>query len=196
MSEEELESGGYAKALARIRSVASINQSCRSHRPHWYTLPTCGGFEFATAMNPGSRLFFASVPDGPAFVANQRAICFSAKKRIDKELVLALLNSTLGMFLIEASAAPMALGALDTRAETFAAMYLLDPEALTNEQRNRIVVAFKPLREREIQDALVELESDDRRAFDEAVMEAFGLSPVYDKLVSALKGMLRARLQA
>lgn len=195
MSVEELSSKGFVKALTHIRSVSSINQSCRSHRPYWYTLPMGNDFEFATMMNPGSRLFFAYVPEGLRFVANQRAICFSAKTQIDKELLLALLNSTLGMFLIEASAAPMALGALDTKSETFSAMYMLDPDSISKEQRDQIVEAFEPLKSRSIKDALDELEMNDRKSFDAVLMKAFGLSEVYDDVVLALQGMLCARLK-
>ena len=195
-SEEYLADNGFEKTLQHIHSVTTPNQSCLGHRPYWYTLPNSEPFTFATMMNPYERLFFAGVPKGAEFVANQRAICFRAlDPSLDKELCLALLNSTLGMFLIEASAAPMALGALDTRSETFSKMYMLDPGYLDEKNRNKIVESFAQLKSRPIKDALSELEEPDRREFDNIVLESYGIEKYERAIIAALKGLLHARLR-
>lgn len=192
---EYLEEQGFNKAVARIRSVSTPNKSCRSHRPYWYTLPDSAPPLFATPMNPGGRLFFAVAPEGRRFIANQRVIClYPTHSNLDKELCLALLNSALGMLLIEASAAPMALGALDTRAQAFKTMYMLDPLHLSSEKRDAIVSAFKPLKERCILDALEELEQADRKTFDEVVFQSFGIEEHTEAIRDALREMLLTRL--
>lgn len=191
-----LEEHGYNKALQRIRSVSNPNQSCKSHKPYWYTLPGDTSVVFATTMNPGGRLFFASAASGRSFVANQRAICFTPfDSSLDKELCLALLNSTLGMFLIEASAAPMALGALDTRAETFKKMFMLNPDLISQDQRDEIVSAFGALKTRDIKDALEELQESDRKEFDLIVLKAFGIEEYAEQIRDSLSQMLRVRLR-
>lgn len=191
-----LEEHGYEKAVSLIKSVSTPNQSCQSHRPYWYTLPGGNSIAFATTMNPGGRLFFASAPSGRSFAANQRAICFSPlDPGLDKELCLALLNSTLGMFLIEASAAPMALGALDTRAETFKKMYMLNPDLISHDQRDEIVSAFEALKSRNVKDALEELNETDREKFDSIVLKAYGIERFSKQIRESLTQMLRVRLR-
>lgn len=191
-----LEEHGFVKALKRIQSVSNPNQSCKSHKPYWYTLPGGTSVAFATTMNPGGRLFFASAPSGHSFAANQRAICFSPlDPNLDKELCLALLNSTLGMFLIEASAAPMALGALDTRAETFKKMFMLNPDLISREQRDEIVAAFEVLKTRNVKDAFDELQEQDREQFDSIVLKAYGIGEYSTQIRKALTQMLRVRLR-
>jgi hypothetical protein len=194
-SESYLAENGFKKTLDYIRSVDKINDSCRGHRPYWYTLPESAPLSFTTSMNTGGRLFFAGVPKGTRFVANQRVLCFKSKtKDLDEELCLALLNSTLGMLLIEASAAPMALGALDTRAATFKQMYVLNPELVTETNRTAILSAFEPLKQRKVNDALIELEMEDRKSFDRVVLRCFGLEKYHDAIRQTLKRMLETRL--
>lgn len=192
---KQLEEQGHEKALARIRSIAKPNASCRNHQPFWYTLPQSPSFDFATTMNPGGRLFFSKAPEGSHFMANQRAICFSSKSdNLDKDLCLALLNSSLGMLLIEASAAPMALGALDTRAGTFTKMHMLNP-SLISDERDRVLHAFEPLRVRPVMEALDELRAADRLHFDEILLDAYGLSAYGERIRQTLKSLLDARLR-
>lgn len=190
---EKLSEKQMSQTLNHIRSVANINNSCKSHTPYWYTLPDSEPLTFATMMNAGDRLFFAGVPKGEKFVANQRAICLRSKDNVDEELALALLNSTLGMLLLEASAAPMALGALDTRASTFKKMYMLDPDCVGNTKRQEILDAFKPLKRRKIDTAMNELQYKDRNHFDEIVLSAYGLEAYLPAIKHALKEMLDAR---
>lgn len=194
-SEDYLKENGYQKTLNHIRSVRSINTSCNSHRPYWYTLPDSKPLSFTTSMNTGGRLFFAGAPEGTRFVANQRVLCFKAKNpALDEELCLSLLNSTLGMLLIEVSAAPMALGALDTRAATFKEMQMLNPTLVSTEDREAILVAFEPLKNRQVEEALVELDLEDRKNFDDVVLNAYGLESYGESIRSTLKSMLEARL--
>lgn len=195
-SMEYLKENGYTKSLARIKAVSKVNKSCLSHKPYWYTLPGGASGTFATAMNPYQRLFFSGMSDGKPFVVDQRAICFSSKNEdLDTDLCLALLNSTLGMFLIESSAAPMALGALDTRAETFEKMFMLNPELVSRKQRDEIVLAFEPLKTRSIKNALAELEESDRKAFDATVLKAYGIEKFAEQIRESLRKMLHVRLK-
>ena len=83
------------------------------------------------------------------------------------------------MLLIEVSAAPMALGALDTRAATFREMQMLNPDLVSAEDREAI---------------LTELDLEDRKIFDDAVLKAYGLENYGERIRSTLKSMLESRL--
>ena len=194
-SEAFLEENGYLKTLSHIRGVQVVNASCKGHRPYWYTLPDSKPLSFTTSMNTGGRLFFAGAPKGARFIANQRVLCFKAKDAaLDEELCLSLLNSTLGMLLIEVSAAPMALGALDTRAVTFKEMQMLNPDLVSSKDREAILKAFEPLKNRQVEDALVELKHEDRKNFDDAVLKAYGLEKYGESIRTTLESMLETRL--
>lgn len=190
-----LKEKGFEKTLSHIHSVRKVNKSCLDHKPYWYTLPKSVPLTFATSMNTGGRLFFSGAPKGSQFVANQRILCFKSKdQNLDEDLCLALLNSTLSMFLIEASAAPMALGALDTRAATFKKIYVLNPKLVAADNRAAILDAFEPLKHRKVHDALTELMMEDRKMFDLTVLKCFNLERHYDAIRKTLKRMLETRL--
>lgn len=193
---EYLEENGYTKSLTKIKAVSKPNSSCLSHKPYWYTLSGKTPATFATAMNPFQRLFFSDATGHESYIVDQRVVGLSAKEsNLDKDLCLALLNSTLGMFLIEASAAPMALGALDTRAETFKKMFMLNPDLITQEQRDDIVSAFATLKSRNIKDALDELQESDRKEFDSTVLRAYGIEEFAERISDSLIRMLHIRLR-
>ena len=194
--ESYLKENGFEKTLSHIQSVTKINASCKDYKPYWYTLPKRAHFSFATCMNPGGRLFFAGVPKNARFVANQRVLCFRSKnKDLDEELCLALLNCTLGMLLIETSATPMALGALDTSAAQFKQMFMLNPGLVSKEDRAMILASFEPLKQRKVKDALDELKEEDRKSFDRIVLKCFGLEKYYDAIRMTLERMLTTRLR-
>lgn len=73
-------------------------------------------------------------------------------------------------------------------------MCMLDPSRLNADQRERIVEASEPLKSRRIEKALTELSLGDRIRFDRVVMPEYGLEHIYNDLVTALRGLLEARL--
>lgn len=194
-SEQQILENGDKKTLDYIKSNRRITSSCLKHRPYWYSLPENCEALFVTGMNPNDRLFFAEVDQTEAIVLNQRIICLNNKnEECDSDLFLALLNSTLGLLLLECSGSPMALGALDTRAYSVESMCMLNPDLISHDDRNRIVELFEPIKNREILSVLDELDQEDRILFDRAVLMSYRLEGLEDSIRSILKNMVKVRL--
>ena len=187
-SEQELAAMGHAGALAwigRFKSEENMKRLARSHL-RWYEMDAGQVSDLVMFINLGERLFVGHL-DPPAFV-DQRMVRLDDKGEADVSLCHALLNSTIGLFMIEGLGFGRGLGALDLNKNRIEKrMHMLDPGALGEEERRNIMQAFEPLLNREIRGIADELEQEDRRRFDESVMTAFGLrvsrSMVYDTLL-------------
>lgn len=152
---------------------------------HWYEMRADRLTELVVPMGYGSRLYVGRL-DPPAFV-DQRLIALNAKEGTDTDLVHALLNSTLGLLMIEAIGFGRGLGVLDLNKDRIEkSLHVLDPSALNAEQRDDIVASFQSLLRRDILEVADELEQEDRIAFDNTVLEAFavevGRETIYDSL--------------
>lgn len=118
-------------------------------------------------------------------------------REIDIDLMHALLNSTISMFLIEGMGFGRGLGALDLnkdRIENF--MHCLDPGELDTAGIESIKAAFTPLTSRDILEIADELEQADRREFDQAVLNAFRLDIDLDRIYDALLSLAEIRRTA
>jgi len=105
------------------------------------------------------------------------------------------MNSLIGLFCIEALGFGRGLGALDlstTRAKR--QLHMLDPSQLDDQQQQEVLDAFAPLLDRPIGPLPSELERDDRRAFDRAVLDAFGLRDQETAIRDALKQLFEIRM--
>ena len=187
-SEHELATKGHAGALAwinRFKSEANIGRLSRAQL-RWYEMDAGEVSDLVMFINPGERLFVGYL-DPPAFV-DQRMVRLDGRDEVDVALCHALMNSGIGLFMIEGLGFGRGLGALDLNKNRIEkCMDMLDPDALGQEERRAIMQAFDPLLKREILGVADELEQEDRRRFDDAVMKAFRLkvsrSTVYDSLV-------------
>ena len=160
---------------------------------HWYEMKDTSTTEIFTMMNPDKRLFFAKFST-PTFV-NQRLIGLRKKDEYsDSELNHALLNSTLGMFYIEAVGFGRGLGALDINKDSIKNAFMLNPKLVNQEDRQIILSKFRPLLERKIMTTEKELCQQDREIFDMAVLRAYGIEDYYQSIKSSLLSMQKARL--
>ena len=190
-SEQELVELGHTGALAWIecyRSDENVRKLSRANL-RWFEMDADQVSDLVMFINLGDRLFVGRV-DPPAFV-DQRMVRLDGREGVDIELCHALMNSAIGMFIIEGLGFGRGLGALDlnkNRIERF--MHMLDPEVLDQSGKENIVDAFQSLLERDILGVADELEQEDRQRFDEVVMNAFGLavsqSQVYDTLLELM----------
>jgi N-6 DNA Methylase len=142
----------------------------------WYEMSPSELADFVVSMNPDKRLAVHRLANR-AFV-NQRLIRLSHrnKKTLNAALHHALLNSVVGMFLIEASGFGRGLGALDLNATKLSAqLHMLNPALLSNAASQTILTAFAPLLKRSVMDLDSELCQEDRIHFDDTVLNAYGL---------------------
>lgn len=156
----------------------------------WYEMKADTLTDLVMFINYGDRLFVGRV-DPPAF-ADQRLVRLEPIDFVDVDLIHALLNSTIMMFITEGMGFGRGLGALDLnkdRIEDF--MHTLDPSQLDHAGIVSIKAAFAPLLQRDVLVVADELEQADRQAFDDAVIAAFRLNVdrqrIYDSLLSLVE---------
>lgn len=191
-TEEELEALGHTGALNWIRRFKTQEtiDKLRRRDKLWYQMDTDSLTDLVMFINYGDRLFVGRVTP-PAFV-DQRLVPLTPRATIDIDLHHALLNSVISMFIIEGMGFGRGLGALDLnkdRIEEY--MHMLDASRLDDVSANQIKAAFFPLTQREILPIADELEQADRIAFDDAIIEAFGLSvsrlDIYESVLSLVE---------
>ncbi|MGC9260068.1 MAG: N-6 DNA methylase [Phycisphaerae bacterium] len=201
----QLRARHYRLALAWINRFAHQTNGSAKPLPdvlrrancHWYEMKPNTMADFAIPINPDSRLCVFRLRQR-AFV-NQRLIRFTLREPdcIDIALTHALLNSSLGMFLIEAAGFGRGLGVLDLNASKMAeSFHVLNPDAIGTEQAARIKACFQPLLERPPAELPTELASADRLAFDACVADAYGFSGAEQAIRTALKSLYCIRKSA
>ncbi|PZR14736.1 MAG: hypothetical protein DI539_18685 [Flavobacterium psychrophilum] len=196
-TEDELERLGHTGALNWIRRFKTEENIAKLTRRNqlWYQMDADELADLVMTINYGKRLFVARV-NPPAF-ADQRLVPFEPREGVDLELNHALLNCTISMFIIEGMGFGRGLGALDLnkdRIENF--MHVLDPEQLNQAGIDSIKAAFTPLLNRDILDVADELDQADRQAFDDAVIQAFGLNINRQQLYDCLLSLVEIRMTA
>lgn len=199
---EELEESGDKGALSWIKKFENevngkgkpLVEVLSSRKQEWYQMKSEGSIaEFVTSINPEKRLFWARLEE-PGFI-NQRLTGLNKRdKSHNSELLHALLNSILGKFFIESCGFGRGLGALDTTTRNVARTYMLNPELLSEKQKKEIVEAFNKLKDRDIQDTLLDIESADYEAFDRIVLKSYGIESRYEGIKKSLRTMITARL--
>lgn len=199
----QLKKRGDAGALAWIKRFESMRNGTNELLPdvlakaaplggHWYEMRADRLTEMVMPMGFGSRIYVGRL-DPPAFV-DQRLIALNPKETTDTDLVHALLNSTIGLLMIEAIGFGRGLGVLDLnkdRIEQY--LHMLDPNLISEGSRNRIVSSFRPLTIRNILEIADELEQDDRIEFDNVVIEEFGIGVPREIIYDSLRALTEIR---
>ncbi len=160
----------------------------------WYEMRADTLADLVIPLNPDRRLCVYRLRER-SFVS-QRFIRFTGRQtdEIDLDLCHALMNSIVGIFLIEASGFGRGLGVLDLNASKLARhFHVLDPGRVSRTDRGRIVDAFQPLLERAVLGVPQELESQDRAHFDAVVLQAFGIGHLRRDIYESLKTLTAVR---
>ncbi len=195
---EELESKGHSGAISWIKRFEGVSnnsgvpliEALAKSNMHWYEMRADKLTEFVMPLNPGNRIFVSRLTP-PAFT-DQRLTCFQANDGVDVDLCHALMNSAISMFMIEGMGFGRGLGVLDLskdRIEKF--MHILDPNKLDAANIQKIKKAFTPILKRDLFDVADELEQEDRKLFDQTIIDAFGLTAsreqIYDNLLNLVE---------
>lgn len=200
-SKEELKELGHTGALAWIEKYQTIKNGTGKplpealYRPggYWYEMDDHTKADFVTALNPNKRLFVSRF--GEATFVDQRFTRLLVKDQTNDPLLLhALLNSVYGMFAIESVGFGRGLGVLDASSSNFKKIHMLNPDLISDQDKEEILALFEPVCGRMVKDTEDELNDPERRRFDQKVLEAFGLSAYYDQIKSSLLSMQRTRL--
>ncbi|MGB4101765.1 MAG: hypothetical protein WBK91_07680 [Alphaproteobacteria bacterium] len=191
---ETLGHTGALNWIRRFKTQENIRKLSKSDAL-WYEMKAETLTDLVMFINYGDRLFVARV-DPPAF-ADQRLVRLEPLGNIDIELCHALMNSTISMFIIEGMGFGRGLGALDLnkdRIENY--MHILDMEQLDQQWIDKIKEKLLPLLGREVMCVADELEQADRKAFDDAVIAAFGLRISREHIYECLLSLVGIRLTA
>lgn len=203
VSMEELKHRGDLGALRWIEKFADQRNGVGKPLPmvlkrkgmQWYELQDNEVAEVFTAMNPDQRLFFAKF-ETPSFV-NQRLIGLTHREAYpDEELNHALINSMFTMFYIEASGFGRGLGVLDVNKDSIENCYMLNPDLVDANNRQRILQSFNNIKARKIMKVEDELKDEERIAFEHTVLQSFGIDDYFDKIKSSLLSMQATRKTA
>lgn len=197
---DELKRNNKQGALAWISSFLHMTNT--SGKPlievlqradhHWYEMKAETQADLVLMMNPDKRLFVGRMAE-KGFV-DQRLIRLTIRKNSKLDISHALMNSTLGMLLMESSGFGRGLGALDLSATKLkTGLHMLNPLLLSKEQKNKILKAFAPILERDVKTVEIELAQQDRYDFDKKVLEAYGCEELLDNIRESLKELYQIR---
>ena len=197
---DDLKSENKIGAISWINSfVDGVNETgkplkevLKKSKLEWYQMAESEMAEFGMSENPNNRLFVFRFKE-KTFV-DQRIIRLSAFDNIDLDLCHALLNSTLGILMIESLGFGRGLGVLDLNATKMKKSYcMLDPTVINQKDVDRIKQKFMPLLCRPPKELQEEVISEDRRLFDKAVLEAYGIGDIQDRISNTLLELYHIR---
>lgn len=201
---EELETLNHTGALNWIRSFENQMDKTNKkplpvalHRANmfWYEMSTKNMADFVVNINFDKSLFIAMLDKRSFF--DQRMIGFSIKEQYKDEnkiFLLALLNNILSMFFIESLGFGRGLGALDLSKTKFEKSFkMLNPEVLSDVQKEEIIKAFQPIFNRDRLPLEKELEQKDRIDFELMLLKIYGLEKYYDTIRQALLHLYKTR---
>ncbi|MBL7215959.1 MAG: hypothetical protein ISS71_09805 [Phycisphaerae bacterium] len=146
------------------------------------------------SINPDRLLYFARL-DEPAIIDQRSTVILPKEEYQDRNLLHALLNSSISMFLIEAIGFGRGLGVLDTNKNKIDAGFRIPTlELISEADAERIKEAFAPLLRRQISPVEQELLQADRRELDKATLRAIEIPEnVLDEIHSGLLTMYKIR---
>ena len=194
---------GHHGAIAWIRRFENARNNKNKLLPEvlaragmrWYEMNADNKAHLVMSLAYGDRLFVGRL-DPPAFI-NQRLMMLNSEGNVDIPFAHALLNSTIGLVMIEAIGFGRGLGALDLNKNRIEArLHILNPEILNDQQKERILNLFHPIATREILEISDELEQLDRIRFDDAILEAYEIDVAREVIYDALRTLIEIRRAA
>lgn len=168
----------------------------KSRKPFWYSLTPEDPANIFISINPNQRLFFA-FSKLPIYL-NQRLVAIRVEKE-NVEIISALLNSVISLLIVELNGVSRNLGALDLNADFFKTkMKMLDPNLLSEKQKESILNKFMPLSKRSIKNYDIEYQQKDRIKFDEEILKAYGfktsiLPQLYELLIETISNRVEMK---
>jgi hypothetical protein len=150
----------------------TIEEACSGHRPFWYSLRPKRA-HIVTSINPYKRLFFSYSVN--SFTIDQRLASVRINDDNNVEVMAALLNSVFSLLALELKGTSRNLGALDINANYLKNHLVLNPNALTDEQKNEIIEAFNAIKNRKVFEIFEEINLQDRIDFDRTILRAFNI---------------------
>lgn len=143
-----------------------------------------------------------AVPSNPReFLADNRFYNINPKKSAEEDLIFGLLNSTLTFLCAEIWGRQFAgkgIDSIDIKVYEVAQLPFLKPRAIKKEVASRIIGAIRQIAQRPILPVLEEIDQPDRKALDDAVLEAIGFNDEKERkeVLQALYDAVCQRVQS
>ncbi|MBD3189655.1 MAG: N-6 DNA methylase [Candidatus Heimdallarchaeota archaeon] len=170
--------------------------SVQHNKPEWYSL-TKPDYADLFCTRFFDRRFFFSYCNEP-IIEDQTfyGVILNPDYKKDKELVIALLNSTLSYLFLEIfGRTSLGKGALQFARYEMADHLILDPREIPTVIQGKIIDAFKSLISRPIKPIFDECHMTDRQVFDRIIFDWLGLTDEEgENLYQSLKQLVKDRL--
>ena len=197
----DLEKNGMSGTVSWINKFKTVTNGNNIPLPevlggtnlHWYEMKPDTLADIVMGLNPDNRIFAAKMKT-KGFI-NQRLIRFSlVDENSDIDLYHALLNSILGLFMIESSGFGRGLGVLDLNPTNFKkGLFMLNPNILSAQSALEIKALFSKITKRNVLNIKEEISSPDRILFDQFVLKSFGIDQYYKKIKQSLLELYEIR---
>ena len=147
------------------------------------------------SINPEKRFFWSKFEN--ITVVNQRVTAFRIKEQYknDDDLIHALLNSSISLFLLMSSGFGRGLGVTDLTKDGISQSYFLNPNLLDYKSKNKIIEHWEKIKNKSIEDIFVQLNDPDWINFNKMLLLEYGLKEeIYDSVKSSIINLLERRL--
>jgi len=202
---ESLQENNHDGALNWIKSFENVlNEKgkplvevLRRKNLYWYQMEDTTLADFILSMNPDTKIFIQRFLE-PAFT-NQRLINFSLKnKDFDKELLHALLNSTIIISQIEALGFGRGETVLDINPTNIKnGLYIPNIETISDSYRDKIKCYFLDIIKEPIMTIEEIINSKKRKDFDKLILESINIKNSYlDDIYNNLETLYKIRKSA
>lgn len=148
--------------------------------------------DFVTSLNPERRFFWVRL--GKHVTANQRLILLATKSKYSnqKTLLHALLNSIIPIFMLISSGFGRAQGAMDLNVNGIRQIYLLNPDLLNSDNKNKIIKSWNKLSKYPVEDIFEELHDSKWIKFNKIILRAYGLNcDLYKSIRATIESILK-----
>lgn len=198
---EELKALGHKNTVEWIEQFQNITNGTGILLPkalakkgvYWYEMPLNKTFEVGLLINPDERLFFSKAPY-PVFFDQRLTGLKRKSKKYNLDVLMALMNSIVGLYFIEAIGFGRGLGVLDLNKNKVEKNFkILNPDYITENGQKTIMDLYKKIEIRDVRPLLEELQMKDREEFDKAVLQEFGIEEYYDVIKESLIQIFKIR---
>ena len=183
----------YLKSIENHPSAISRKNKIKDN---WFKADQIPQYaDFTTSINPEKRFFWSKF-ENPT-VVNQRVTAFRIKEQYknDDDLIHALLNSSISLFLLMSSGFGRGLGVTDLTKDGISQSYFLNPNLLGLKSKNRIIEYWDKVKNKNIEDIFVQLNDPYWIEFNKIVLLEYELKEdIYDSVKSSIINLLERRL--
>ena len=195
---DELKAKGHKKTLNYIQSVSHTIRAEKQRKKHgdrWYVAedrPKYG--DFVTSVNPDKRWFWAAFNTPTAFNQRVAAAILHKEYSKDKELIHALLNSVIPIYIMCGAGFARADGVTDLTANGMKKLSILNPDLLSDSEKGDITHNWEQIKHQKAMSIFDELEDPEWIAFNKVVLKAYNIDPeVYDQAKKSIYKLLNRR---